>query len=124
MNKQQFKNLNLFTIQFPITAIISILHRLSGIFVFLLIPFLLWLLDIATRSTEGFDRILNIVTMPITKFIVWLFLAALGYHLIAGVRHLLMDIGWGEGLKSARWTAKITLGLSIVWAILIGIWLW
>jgi len=124
MNKQQFKNFDLFTIQYPFTAIISILHRLSGIFVFLLIPFLLWLLDIASGSLIGFERAQTVLTNPTVKLTLWLTLIALCYHLIAGIRHLLMDIGIGESLRSARVSGGITLVITFIAAIFIGIWLW
>ncbi len=124
MNKQQVRNFNLFTIQYPLTAIVSLLHRLSGIFVFLLIPFLLWMLDIASGSSVGFERIQSVLTNPAAKLILWLILVALWYHLIAGIRHLLMDIGIGESLRSARVSGGITIVITIIAAILIGSWLW
>jgi succinate dehydrogenase / fumarate reductase cytochrome b subunit len=124
MNKQRFVNFNLFTIQYPFTAIISILHRLSGIFVFVLIPFLLWILETALSDKSGFAYIQSILISSISKIAMWLFLAALGYHFVAGVRHLLMDIGFGESLHGARLSGVISLIISIIWAVLIGIWLW
>jgi succinate dehydrogenase / fumarate reductase cytochrome b subunit len=124
MIKERYRNLDFFTIKFPFTSIISILHRLSGIFVFLLIPFLLWLLDVACTSSDGFSYIKFTLTESTSKCILWLILIALGYHLVAGLRHLLMDMGWGEGLHMARLSGGITLVISIVWAILMGIWLW
>lgn len=124
MNKRQFRNFDLFTIRYPFTAIISILHRLSGIFIFLLIPFLLWLLTIAADSKDGFESIRSILANPIQKFILWLVWTALWYHLIAGIRHLLMDIGFGESLKVARISGGLTIIITILLAILTGIWLW
>ena len=124
MNNQQVRNFNLFTIRYPFTAIISILHRLSGIFVFLLIPFLLWMLDVATGSSLGFDHIRTVLTNPATKLTLWFILVALWYHLLAGIRHLLMDIGIGESLKSGRLSGGITIVITIVVAISMGIWLW
>lgn len=124
MNKQRFVNFNLLTIQYPFTAIISILHRLSGIFVFLFIPFLLWLLDEALTSTVGFDYIKSVLVNPIGKIVIGAFLVVLGYHLLAGIRHLLMDIGLGESLRNARTSGAIVLVVSMFWAIMIGIWLW
>lgn len=122
--KKTFSNFNLFTIRYPLTAIISILHRLSGLFVFLLIPFFLWMLQSATHSQTGYDHIHTLFIKPGIKFLIWLSLAAFGYHFVAGLRHLLMDIGYGESLAAARLTATLTLIISIIWAILIGIWLW
>lgn len=124
MIKQQFRNLNLFTIRYPFTAIISLLHRLSGIFVFLLIPFLLWMLDIASGSAIGFERVRALLTNLPAKLILWFFLVALWYHLIAGIRHLLMDIGVGESLRSARLSGGISLIITLLAAILLGSWLW
>lgn len=127
MSEQQAKrpiNLNLLTIKFPLAAIVSILHRASGVFVFLLIPFLLWMLDLSLGSPIEFDHLQDVLSSPIVKFIWWLFIAALLYHLIAGVRHLLMDVGIGESLQGGRQSAIITLGLAIVIALLIGVWLW
>lgn len=124
MNNQRVRNFNLLTIRYPFTAIISILHRLSGIFVFLLIPFLLWMLDIATGSSIGFDHIRTVLTTPVAKLILWLILVALWYHLLAGIRHLLMDIGIGENLKSARLSGGITIIITAIAAISMGSWLW
>lgn len=124
MNKQVVRNFNLLTIRYPFTAIISILHRLSGIFVFLLIPFLLWMLDMATGSSIGFDHIRTVLTYPAAKLTLWLILIALWYHLLAGIRHLLMDIGVGESLRSARLSGGITITVTAIVAILMGIWLW
>jgi succinate dehydrogenase / fumarate reductase cytochrome b subunit len=124
MNNQRFTNFNLMTIRYPFTAVISILHRLSGLFVFLLIPFLLWLLEEALSSESGFSHIQSTLMYPFNKFIIWLFLAALGYHFFAGVRHLLMDMGLGENLQHARLSGAIALIVSIIWSLFVGIWLW
>jgi succinate dehydrogenase / fumarate reductase cytochrome b subunit len=124
VRKQRPINLDLFTIKFPLPAIVSILHRISGFFVFLLIPFLLWMLSASLSSPGGFEQIQEILTSPVTKFILWLLLSALIYHLIAGIRHLLMDMGWGESLKGGILTSKIVLALSLIIALIIGVWLW
>ncbi len=124
MNKQQVRNFNLLTIRYPFTAVISILHRLSGIFLFLLIPFLLWMLDIASGSSIGFDHIRTVLANPAAKLILWFILVALWYHLLAGIRHLLMDIGIGEGLRSARLSGGIAIIVTAIAAILMGNWLW
>lgn len=124
MNKQRPVNLNLFTIKFPLPAIISILHRISGTLLFLLIPFLLWMLSISLNSPISFNNLQDCFTNPLVKIILWLILVALLYHLVAGIRHLLMDCGIGESLSGGRQGSKITLGVTIVLAIIMGIWLW
>jgi succinate dehydrogenase / fumarate reductase cytochrome b subunit len=124
MNEQQFINLNLFTIKFPLTAIVSIAHRLSGILIFLLIPLLLALLDISLNSQQGFNQVQSLMENAVVKLALWLLFIALLYHLMAGIRHLLMDIGIGENLKASRWSSKIIIGIFLILALLMGIWLW
>jgi succinate dehydrogenase / fumarate reductase cytochrome b subunit len=124
MNKQQFRNFDLFTFSYPFTSIVSILHRVSGIFLFLIIPLLLWMLETATESSDGFAHIQTVLTHPVAKLILWLLLVAFWYHLLAGIRHLLMDIGIGESLKSARISGGITMTLTLLTALFIGAWLW
>lgn len=124
MNKQSFVNFNLLTIQYPLTAIVSILHRLSGVFVFIFIPFLLWLLDASLGSAAAFEHIRSVIMNPVIKILLWLILVALWYHLLAGIRHLLMDMGIGEDLQSGRRSAKVILTITFILAILTGVWLW
>lgn len=117
-------NLNLLTISFPLPAIVSILHRISGIILFLLIPFVLWELNLSLRTSQDFDTVHQLLTTPCAKFIIWASLSALTYHLIAGIRHLLMDVGIGETLKTGKLGAQLTLIISLILIVLIGIWLW
>lgn len=125
MNKQRPVNLNLLTIKFPLPAIISILHRATGVLIFLLIPLLLWMLDTSLASPTGFDNILDaIADNLLIKFILWALLSALLYHLVAGIRHILMDMGIGESLQSGQRSATIVAMVGIVLAFLVGVWLW
>jgi succinate dehydrogenase / fumarate reductase, cytochrome b subunit len=124
VSKQRPKNLNLFTIRFPIPAIISILHRISGVILFLIIPFMLWGLSLSLASPQDFDDLHLFLSSPLMKLLIWGCLSAFIYHFVAGIRHLLMDIHVGEELKSGRLSAKLTLFVSILLIILTGIWLW
>ena len=118
-------NLDLFSIRFPITAIVSILHRMSGVFLFLIIPWLLWSLQSSLESGPALAEPWEQITHGHSfKLVIWLILSALFYHLFAGLRHLIMDMGWGESLLAARITAKAVLVLSIVYSIGLGVWLW
>jgi succinate dehydrogenase / fumarate reductase cytochrome b subunit len=117
-------NLNLFTIRFPIPAIASILHRISGVILFLFIPFVLWGLHLSLASQQDFDDVHQFLTSLWVKLVIWGVLSALIYHLIAGIRHLLMDMGIGETIKSGKLGAQITIGISVIFIILAGIWLW
>lgn len=124
MKQQRPRNLNLFTIRFPIPAIVSILHRISGVILFLLIPFIIWGLNLSLSSGQDYDDLHQFLTTPIMKFIIWGSLSAFIYHLVAGIRHILMDMGIGEELKSGRLSSQITIIISVILIILAGIWLW
>ena len=122
MNKKRPVNLDLTTIKFPITSLVSITHRLSGVFLFAGMAVLLWLLDSSLASEEGFAAVQESTANPIFKFVLWVVLAALAYHSIAGVRHLIMD--GGESLRGGQIGAKLVVILSIVLIALIGVWIW
>ena len=124
MKKERPVNLNLFTIRFPVPAISSILHRISGVLLFLFIPFVLYVLEYSLASAAKFQNLQPVFDNRFFKFIVWMFLASLIYHFIAGVRHLLMDIGFGENLKCARASAYTAIILSAIVMVLVGVWLW
>ncbi len=124
MKNQRPKNLNLLTIRLPIPALVSILHRISGVILFLFIPLLLWGLNLSLRSPLDFEKVHDFFSTPFTKLVIWAGLSAFAYHFIAGIRHLLMDGHLGEDLKSGRLTAWVTMILSGLIIVLIGIWLW
>ncbi len=124
VNKKRPVNLDLRTIRFPLPAITSILHRISGFLLFLLIPVLLWALSASLSSADSFAALKECFSYPIAKFCVWVILSALAYHLVAGIRHLLMDCGWGESLTGGRMGAKLILIVSAILIIAVGVWLW
>jgi succinate dehydrogenase / fumarate reductase cytochrome b subunit len=124
VTKQRPKNLNLLTIRFPLPAIVSILHRISGVILFLFIPLMLWGLSLSLSSSQSFDDLHLFLSSPVIKFFIWGLLSAFIYHFFAGIRHLLMDIHVGDELKSGRLSAKLTMVVSVVFIILAGVWLW
>ena len=124
MNDNRPVNLNLATIKFPVTAISSIIHRITGVFLFLAIPLVLWTLATSLSSESGFARAHAMLTSGFTSLVAWAVLSALLYHVIAGVRHILMDMGIGEGAQSGPRGAQLVLALGIVAAILAGVWIW
>lgn len=108
-------NLNLFTIAFPVTAVASILHRISGIILFILIPYLLYVLQNIVAGTEIF--------MPFNKFILWIIFVPFIYHVLAGVRHVIMDLGYGEEKNIARTSALVVFVFTALISILLGYYL-
>jgi succinate dehydrogenase / fumarate reductase, cytochrome b subunit len=117
------KNLNLFTISFPIPAIVSILHRISGFILFLFIPIALWGLHFSLTEM-GFLKLQQWSNLVYVKLIIWLFLIPFFYHLVAGIRHLFADIHVGDTLRLGRITAILTFIIATLLIILAGIWLW
>lgn len=85
--------MDLSTIRFPLTAIASILHRVSGVITFVSIGILLWLLGLSLSSPEGFLQASAVMDSFIAKFIMWGILTALAYHIAGGIRHMMMDFG-------------------------------
>ncbi|KQH87381.1 succinate dehydrogenase cytochrome b556 subunit [Vibrio sp. Vb2880] len=117
-------NLDLQTISFPITAIASILHRVAGVITFVAVGILLWLLSISLSSPVGFMEASDIVNGFFVKFILWGILTALSYHIVGGIRHLLMDLGHFEELDTGAMSAKVAFGVTAVLSLLAGVWVW
>ncbi len=124
MKKKRPVNLDLWTIKFPLIAIASILHRISGFIIFLLLPLLLWILQLSLDSAAGFAAIGKYLQQPILKFIIWVSTAAMMYHFFAGIRHLMADIGVAETVSSARFAVIIVFVLTIIFLVVAGWWLW
>jgi len=117
------KNLNLFTIYFPIPAIVSICHRITGVALFLLIPVILWGFNYSLTS-HGFDDYHAWLETFYIKLIIWLCLIPFIFHLVAGIRHLLSDIHIGDSLAGGRLASYLTFIISGILIVLAGIWLW
>jgi succinate dehydrogenase / fumarate reductase cytochrome b subunit len=124
VNSQRPVNLDLRTIKLPITGVTSFLHRVSGIILFLGIAIMLYALSTSLESEEGFAEVKAYMTSPLAKFVAWGLLSALLYHLVAGIRHLLMDMGIGETLEGGKLGSKIVIAVSVVMIILAGVWIW
>ncbi|OYQ04192.1 succinate dehydrogenase, cytochrome b556 subunit [Pseudomonas mandelii] len=124
MNSQRPVNLDLRTIKLPVTAYTSILHRISGIILFVSLAIMLYALDKSLDSEEGFGQVKACLTSPLAKLVIWGILSALLYHLVAGVRHLIMDMGIGESLEGGKLGSKIVIAISVVLIVLAGVWIW
>lgn len=122
-SQQRPVNLDLRTIKLPITAYSSILHRISGVILFVALVIALYLLDRSLSSPMGFVEVKAWMSNFFVKFVVWGMLSALIYHLVAGIRHLIMDLGIGETLEGGRLGAKIVLIVSAVLIVITGVWM-
>jgi succinate dehydrogenase / fumarate reductase cytochrome b subunit len=117
-------NIDLTTFKYPLPAITSILHRISGIVIFVGVALLLYLLQLSLESAAGFDLVAALLDNLIVKFLTWSVLAALLFHLIVGFKHLLMDLGIGETRAGGVLAAKLALLLAIIAMLAAGVWLW
>lgn len=108
----------------PMPAIVSILHRASGVVLFLMLPFLLALLSGSRSSGEDFEYYKAWADNWFIKLILWAVLWAFIHHLFAGIRFLLIDAHIGVNLKSARHSSKIVLIGAAATAFVLGIALW
>ena len=85
---------------------------------------MLYALDKSLDSEEGFGQVKACLTSPLAKLVIWGILSALLYHLVAGVRHLIMDMGIGETLEGGKLGSKIVIVISVVLIVLVGVWVW
>ena len=120
IKKKRPKNLDLTTIRLPLPGILSIIHRVSGAGIFLLLPVLLWLLQSSLASAESYALAKALVANPLVKLVlfglIWLYL----HHFCAGIRYLLLDLHKGIDLESARRSSKIVFAVSIALTLYVG----
>ncbi|CAG9296631.1 succinate dehydrogenase, cytochrome b556 subunit [Celerinatantimonas diazotrophica] len=125
VNKQSRPvNLQLQSIRLPVNAVASILHRISGVVIFFALAILLSLLAKSLGSADGFAMVASWFDSFFVKLIIWLISAVFCYHLVFGIRHMIMDCGYWEELASANSSARICLIVALVLVILMGIIIW
>jgi succinate dehydrogenase / fumarate reductase cytochrome b subunit len=117
--------LNLFAIRQPLPAIVSIVHRATGALLFLAgIPLLLWFVQRSLGSQAAFDAAMQPFTTLFGKLVILVLAWSYLYHLLAGIRHLALDLRLGIALAPARSSAAAVLVLSAVLALVIAVRLW
>jgi succinate dehydrogenase / fumarate reductase cytochrome b subunit len=117
-------NLDIGTIRLPISALVSILHRVSGVALIGAIAILLGLLDYSLRSADSFAAVISLLASVPMKLLMLAVLAAFIYHLVAGIRHLVMEFGIGESLEGGRKGAVLVIAFTAIGVVLAGVWLW
>ena len=106
----------------PVPGVLSILHRISGALMFLLLPLTLWLFDLSLRSEIGYQQLRQAAEGWFVKVVLAALVWSLLHHLAAGVRYLLLDLDLGVDRAPARRSAWIVFAVSLplaVWAALI-----
>ena len=129
--RPEFRNINAFkdltTYRLPLAGWVSILHRASGGLMFVLLPLIVWLFDTSVSSEISFDRFssafsagLGLVPGWFFKLVVLALIWAYLHHLIAGVRHLYMDVAHAVSKEFGKSSAIVTLALSIGLTLVLG----
>jgi succinate dehydrogenase / fumarate reductase cytochrome b subunit len=111
----------------PLAGVVSILHRVSGGLMFVLLPFVIWLFDVSLSSEVSYERFTSAFVAGIgvapawfVKIVVLALIWAYLHHAIAGVRHLWMDITHSVSKEQGRSSAVATLALSLVLTVGLG----
>jgi succinate dehydrogenase / fumarate reductase cytochrome b subunit len=131
--RREFRNINAFTdlttYSLPPAGIVSILHRVSGILMFLLMPFIIWMFDTSISSeisfakfkavfNNGFSFVPGVLVKLVALALIWAYL----HHFIAGLRHLWMDVSHTAVTKEfGKSSAIVTLVLSVLLTVVLGL---
>jgi succinate dehydrogenase / fumarate reductase cytochrome b subunit len=116
--------LNLLKIHLPLPGWVSILQRMSGAVLFLVLPLLLYVLQ-ASFSSDGYTQLSEWSAMPAAKMLLTLLMWGYLQHLLGGLRFLLLDIHVGTSLRTARKLSVATLLASgLLTLIIVVMWLW
>ena len=124
VNDKRPVNMDFGTIDMPIPSIVSILHRATGVFLVAGVAVLLFLLDESLAGEQQFNNVKALAGSLLFKLVVLVVLAGLIYHSVAGVKHLIMDMGIGETLEGGIFAAKLVFIVSAILTVLVGVWIW
>lgn len=122
--RPQFRNIHIFQImqyRMPLAALVSILHRISGLLLFLFLPFILFLLGKSLLSEISFEYFKGLTSGWFVKLILLALSWAFLHHFCAGIRHLIMDKHIGLSKDGARRSAASVLVVSLLLAALVGL---
>ena len=124
IKKERPKHLDLTVIKLPLPGFASILHRISGAGLFLMLPFLIYLLQLSLESPQSFETFRAITGHWLAKFVLLGLLWAFLHHFCMGIRILLIDLGMGTELQAARASAKAVMAISLALTVILGVKLW
>jgi succinate dehydrogenase / fumarate reductase cytochrome b subunit len=124
MNKKRPKHLALHLIKLPLPGFVSILHRVSGLLLFLALPALLLMLQYSLRSIETYTQLQTLLAQPILKLAMLGLLWAFLHHFCAGLRYLAIDLHYVRSLAQARNSSKVVMVVSLLLTVFFGVKLW
>jgi succinate dehydrogenase / fumarate reductase cytochrome b subunit len=105
--------LDLVHYRLPVPGVLSILHRISGVLMFILLPLCLWLFELSLRSELSYRQLRAVADGWFVKIVLAALAWALAHHLLAGIRYLLLDLDLGVERAAARRSAWIVFALSV-----------
>lgn len=114
---------DLIAYRLPVPGVVSILHRVSGLLMFLLLPLVLWIFDLSLSSTRSYDRLVAFCQGAVARLVLLAVGWALLHHMCAGVRFLLLDRHLGLERGAARRSAWIVFAVSIPLALFLALFL-
>ena len=124
VKKNRPKNLNLMTIRLPINAVVSILHRASGMALFLVLPLVLWALQTSVKSEESYATLTSLFQYWLMKLMFIGLAWAFFHHFFAGLRHLGQDVHWMTSLQKARFSGRVVLWLVAISVVIFAWFIW
>jgi succinate dehydrogenase / fumarate reductase cytochrome b subunit len=125
LKKSRPKYLDLTEIKMPTPALVSILHRASGIALYLVgVPLGLYFFQMSLASEQGYGQVGAISDHWFVKLIFLGLLWAFLHHFCAGIRYLTLDLHMGEELQQARSSSYVVFGASLVLTVILGAQLW
>ncbi|MCA1978600.1 MAG: succinate dehydrogenase, cytochrome b556 subunit [Thiobacillus sp.] len=110
-------------IRLPLPGWVSILHRVSGVLLFLALPVGVGLMSLSLSDEDGFMAALEAMRHPLTKLLLVGIAWSLSHHFFAGLRHLAMDVHWGTGLTQARYSGMAVFAASGLATLAFAVWL-
>ena len=116
--------LNLLSIRFPVGAVLSILHRITGVLLVMAIPLFVYLLQLLNSGEQGFAEARELLQSVPGKLLASIVVWTLIQHSLSGVRHLLLDLDYGYAKQTARNTARLSFLISFVLIVLTGVAIW
>lgn len=122
--RPEFRNIHvtqLANYRLPPAGWVSILHRVSGAGLFLLLPFLLYLFELSVVSEMSFEYFRGVLSNPLVKIVLLGLIWAYMQHFCAGVRHLFMDVHWAIEKDSSRQSAIAVLAVSLLLTAVAGL---
>jgi len=124
MNKKRPKHLALHKIKLPLPGVVSILHRISGLMLFIALPVLLLMLQYSLNSIATYTSLMTVLAYPVVKLALLGLLWAFLHHFCAGLRYIAVDLHLVRNLAQARNSSKVVMLVSLALTIFLGVKLW